>query len=585
MLKLLAGELVEDSGRISRQPGLRVSLLSQEVESGFKGRVYDVVAGGLGDALRLISMHHDISERLMTGDHKPDLIQELEKVEEGLEAAGGWQTKQRIDSVLSRLQLDADQEFEELSGGLKRRVMLGRALASDPDLLLLDEPTNHLDIRSIAWLEEFLLNARCTILFITHDRFLLKKIATRILDLDRGTLRSWPGNYDKYLQRREEVLAVEAEQHAKFDKKLSREETWIRQGIKARRTRNQGRVRALLALREQRQARRQLSGKGKMEVQEAARSGRLVAQVKNISYRYGATPVVHDFSATILRGDKIGLIGPNGCGKTTLLSLLLGHLEPMTGSVRLGTNLQPAYFDQMRSQLDPEKSVGENVGEGKDTVVINNRSRHIVGYLRDFLFAPERIGSPVKTLSGGERNRLLLAKLFAQPANILVLDEPTNDLDIETLELLEELLLDYHGTVMLVSHDRAFINNVVTSTMVFEDDGNIREYAGGYDDWLRQRPVIEKKVEVRQAADKKKESPPCRKRRLTFKEKQQLEMLPHRIEELEAEQQKLYDKLADPAFYQQSGEETAGLKNRLAKLAEELETSYARWEELESVEK
>lgn len=558
MLKVLAGILPPDSGRLILQPGHKTGLLSQEVQPGLSGTVYDVVAGGLGESAA-------IQDALETGD--------------------GWQARQQISVVLTRLQLDAACQFADLSGGLKRRVMLARALVCAPDLLLLDEPTNHLDIESITWLEDFLLASARTLLFVTHDRLLLKKLASRILDLDRGCLTSWPGNYDRYLQRKDALLTVQAEQQGKFDKKLSQEEAWVRQGIKARRTRNQGRVRALQALRDKRRARREQPGKVHLQLQEAESSGQLVVRAENISYRYGGTAVIENFSTTILRGDKIGIIGPNGCGKTTLLKLLLGRLEPDQGAIRPGSRLQAIYFDQLRQQLDEEKTIGENVSDGHDTVIFNGRSRHITSYLKDFLFTPDQVRAPVSVLSGGERNRLLLARLFTRPANILVLDEPTNDLDVETLELLEELLLDFQGTVLLVSHDRVFLNNVVTSTLVFEGGGQIQEYAGGYDDWLLQRQPQAAAAPAKPAPKKEKaraaagEGP----RKLTFREKRELAELPQRIESMEAEQQALYQTLADPAFYQQRGAGTAGINNRLAELEAALLVAYQQWEKLETL--
>jgi ATP-binding cassette subfamily F protein uup len=581
LLKLLAGKLTADAGRDIRSPTLKTALLSQEVPNSISGTVYDVVAAGLGKLHELLARHHSITSQLAESGNSR-LLEELEEIQHELDTAGGWQAQQQVETILSKLQLDADRQFADLSGGLKRRVMLARALVCRPDLLLLDEPTNHLDIDSITWLEEFLPRAECTLLFITHDRALLKKLATRIIDLDRGQLTSWPGNYDKYLQGKEDFLATEATHNQKFDKKLSQEEAWIRQGIKARRTRNQGRVRALLSLRQERRARRQVVDKSKMEIHKGESSGKLVVQAKNISYQYDNQQVVNNLSTTVLRGDKIGIIGPNGCGKTPLLKLLLGHLQPQQGTIRLGANLQPAYFDQLRAQLDDRKTVGENVADGKEIVTINGHNRHIIGYLKDFLFTPDRVRSPVSVLSGGERNRLLLAKLFTRPANILVLDEPTNDLDVETLELLEELLLEYQGTLLLVSHDRAFLNNVVTSTLVFEGNGRVIEYAGGYDDWLQQRQPQEKSAKP---APRKEKTKPKSKgpRKLTFKEKRELEELPHRIEEMEKEQQELYDTLADPTFYQEKGEQTAEINNRLAELEKALAGAYQYWEELESI--
>ncbi|MFC1843960.1 ATP-binding cassette domain-containing protein, partial [Thermodesulfobacteriota bacterium] len=493
LMRLIAGEQPQDSGRIIKQQGVKIARLDQEVEGSLDGTVYHVVSGGLGEFMALLDRHYNVSSRLAV-DHSESLLAELADVEHEMETSGVWQVRQQIETVLSRLQLDADRDFAELSGGMKRRVLLARALVCDPDLLLLDEPTNHLDIESITWLEEFLLASSCTLLFVTHDRELLKKLATRILDLERGSISSWPGDYDTYLRRKEEMLAAENGQHARFDKKLAKEEAWVRQGLKARRTRNEGRVRALIEMRRQHQARRQQVGNVRMEITEAGISGKLVAVLKDVKHGFGSTPVISNLSTTVLRGDRIGIIGPNGAGKTTLLRLLLGELNPDMGQIRLGTNLLPVYFDQQRDQLDAAKTVIDNLGDGSDFVEINGRNRHIIGYLHDFLFTADRARSPVSILSGGERNRLLLAKLFARPSNVLVLDEPTNDLDIETLELLEQLLMEYSGTVLLVSHDRAFLNNVVTSTLVFEGKGRVQEYAGGYDDWLLQSSAHQKKT-------------------------------------------------------------------------------------------
>jgi len=583
LMRLIAGEQPPDSGRIIRQQGVKIARLDQEVPGTLEGTVYSVVAGGVGKFMALLERHHEVSSRL-AGDGTTSVLAELAAVEHEMETAGVWQVRQQIETVLSRLQLEADSDFSELSGGMKRRVMLARALACQPDLLLLDEPTNHLDIESITWLEEFLLSSSYTLLFVTHDRDLLKKLATRILDLERGSLSSWPGDYTTYLRRKEEMLAAENSQQARFDKKLAQEETWIRQGIKARRTRNEGRVRALVELRRQYQARRQQVGNVRMEITTAGLSGKLVAVLKDVSHSFRDNRVIRDLSITVLRGDRIGVIGPNGAGKTTLLRLLLGELAPGTGQVKLGTNLQPVYFDQQRAQLDPAKTVIDNLGDGSDFVEVNGRRRHIIGYLRDFLFTPDRARSPVSILSGGERNRLLLAKLFARPSNILVLDEPTNDLDIETLELLEDLLLEYSGTVLVVSHDRAFLNNVVTSTLVFEGEGRVQEYAGGYDDWLRQRPAPEKKEAPARKEQKERFKPrPTGPRKLTFKETRELEELPGRIETMEQEQQQLLEIMADGALYRDDGKTAAKAGFRLTELEKLLAEAYDRWEELETV--
>ena len=583
LMKLIAGEIKPDDGRVFRQQGLTVARLRQEVPGDLSGKVYDVVAGGIGELLSILARHHSVVSRMGEGGDA-ELLDELAVVEEEMAHAGAWQAQQRIEMALSRLGLDGDQEFSSLSGGMKRRVLLARALVSEPDLLLLDEPTNHLDLAAISWLEEFLLNCRCALLFVTHDRELLKKIATRIIDLERGRVTSWPGNYATYLRRKDEILAEEAGHNAKFDKKLAQEEIWIRKGIKARRTRNEGRVRELMDLRRQRQARREQLGKARMDIAESGLSGKLVAVLKNVGFGYEGQAIIDNFSTTVMRGDKVGIIGPNGVGKTTLLRLMLGDLSPDSGEIKLGTNLQPVYFDQQRAQLDPERTVIDNLGDGNDTIEIDGRRRHLIGYLGDFLFSPDRARSPVRILSGGERNRLLLAKLFAKPSNVLVLDEPTNDLDMETLELLEELLLAYQGTVLLVSHDRAFLNNVVTSTIVFEGNGKLQEYAGGYDDWLCQRSAEaspEKPVK-KEVVGKSRQATATTPRKLSFKEERELGELPETIEGLEVEQRTLYDNLADQSFYQGHGKAIAEAKTRLEELETILATAYSRWEELEA---
>jgi ATP-binding cassette subfamily F protein uup len=584
-MRVITGEVKPDSGMVVFQQGLRTSLLTQEVPSDITGSVFDVVSGAFGEQGRLLADYHHISGRL-SHDHSEKLMTELEDVQHRFEAAGGWQMQQKVDEILTRLQLPEDAEFSRLSGGLKRRVLLARALAGQPDLLLLDEPTNHLDIVSIAWLEEFLLSFGGTLLFVTHDRALLQKLATRIIDLDRGRLTSWPGSYLSYLELKQAALESEAVENAKFDKKLAAEEVWIRQGVKARRTRNEGRVRALKELRRVRSERREKIGAANIQVQEAERTGKLVVEAQSVSFGYGGATVINGLSTTIIRGDKIGIIGPNGSGKTTLLKLLLGELPPQQGTIKLGTNIEAAYLDQHRAQLEDEKTVADNVANGSDHVTINGNRRHIIGYLQDFLFPPSRSRSPVKVLSGGERNRLLLAKLFTNPSNVLVLDEPTNDLDIETLDLLEELLMDYRGTVLLVSHDRAFINNVVTSTLVFEGEGRVTEYVGGYDDWLRQsRNRKDEAAAPLRTEEKKEQQRPvaAKQRKLSFKEQKELDELPQRLGELEAEQQKLQADLADPAFYRDSGDRVSEVKARLEEMERELAAAYARWEELEAV--
>jgi len=579
LLKVLTGEVAVDAGLIERQQGIRVARLEQEVPVHLTGKIYDVVAEGAAAYLHL-KEYQQLSSELQAKD-EPALWDRLHELQHQLDTSQGWQLEQKAHTVISRLSLDASADFEQLSGGLKRRVLLARALVQEPDILLLDEPTNHLDIDSISWLEEFLVRDGMTLLFITHDRMFLQKLATRIIELDRGRLLDFPGDFASYLQRKEAFLEAEARQEALFDKRLAQEEVWIRQGIKARRTRNEGRVRALEKMRESYQARRQQVGKVNIQLQEAERSGKLVIEAKQVSYAYNNKSIIKHFSTNIMLGDKIGIIGANGAGKTTLLRLLLGDLQPQEGQIRQGTRLEVAYFDQLRSQLDDTKSVLENVGGGSDSVTINGKSKHIISYLQDFLFTPERARCPIGYLSGGERNRLLLAKLFTRPFNVLVMDEPTNDLDVETLELLEEILLEYPGTLLLVSHDRAFLNNVVTSTLVFEGDGKVAEYVGGYDDWLRQRPVATELAKPVQEKVKTTSQALVSPRKLSFKEKKELEELPKRLEQSETEQQKLLQQMAAPGFYKNTGEEITKANERLAELEQQIADLYKRWEELE----
>jgi ATP-binding cassette subfamily F protein uup len=579
LLGLLAGRLQPDSGVIERRQGVRVSSLPQEVPRQLPGTVFEVVAGGLGDIGEHLIRYHRLSRRAEEGGD--GMLAELLEAQQAVDGVGGWERQQQVIQILSRLKLEADGPVASLSGGVKRRVLLARALAAEPDILLLDEPTNHLDIESIAWLEDFLLRSGITLLFITHDRAFLRALATRIVELDRGRLYDFACDYDTFVQRRDEQLQAEEQSWERFDRKLAEEEAWIRRGIKARRTRNEGRVRALLKMREEYRRRRGPTGTARLQLEEAQRSGRLVAEVENLTFGYGGEPVIRDFSTTILRGDRIGVIGPNGVGKTTLLKLLLGELTPQEGGVRLGTNLEVVYFDQLREQLDPHLTVQQNLSGDQDTVLIGDRQRHVYGYLQDFLFTPERARTPVRILSGGERNRLLLAKLFTRSANVLVLDEPTNDLDLETLDLLEELLAEYRGTLFLVSHDRAFLNRVVTSTLVFEGNGRVADYVGGYDDWLRQRPEEPKPVAAAKPARARPERE--RPRKLSFRERGELEELPARIESLEGELAVLHEKLADPELYRERGEAVAGMRQRLAEVEKELESCFARWQELETL--
>ncbi len=566
LLKLVYGDLSPENGTISRQQNLRLAYLPQEVPQGLAGTIAEIIASGL--------------EAAVTAGTGPDEL---------------WQRQIQVEQVLSRMDLDPHLSFDTLSAGMKRRVLLARGLVRSPDLLLLDEPTNHLDIDSISWLEDFLIRWGGTLLFVTHDREFLQRLATRIVELDRGRLFDWASNYQTFLQRKEGILSAEQDQNAVFDKKLAQEEQWIRRGTEARRTRNEGRVRALKRLRDIRQERREQPGKVRMQIQEERRSGMLVIDAEGINFDYHGQTIVRDFSTTIQRGSKIGIIGPNGSGKTTLLRILMGELAPQSGSVRLGTNIEVAYFDQLRSQINETQSVLDNVGQGRDTITINGKARNLVGYLEDFLFTRDRVHAPVSALSGGERNRLLLARLFARPANLLIMDEPTNDLDIETLEMLEDLLLEYSGTLLLVSHDRAFLNNLVTSTLVMDDTGKVEEFVGGYDDWRSQ--ILAEKATPPTTAQRKgpvaarpSEAPAALEapRKLSYKEQRALEAdrnelseLPGLIERLEAEQEQLTAAMADPAFYQQPDTVITQGANRHRELEEELARAFERWAELE----
>jgi ATP-binding cassette subfamily F protein uup len=581
LFKILAGQLTAEEGTVQRQQELRTALLDQQVvEIDDQDTVFDVIASGLPECGRLLQRFHHLSLELSESSDSNQLA-ELETIQHQLETNGGWSLQQRVTTAVSRFGLDAESLFNTLSGGQKRRALLAQALVTEPDLLLLDEPTNHLDIASIEWLEQFLLGYRGTLMFVSHDRQFVQSMATRIIDLDRGQLTDWPGDYSKYVAGKEAWLENEANEAAEFDKKLAKEETWIRQGIKARRTRNEGRVRVLKKLREEQRQRRNRSGSAKFHELEQSRSGKLVIEAKDACLSYYTQPIIKSFSTTILRGDKIGILGPNGCGKSTLLKLLLGELKPDTGSIRLGSNLTIAYFDQMRSQLDRNKSVIDNLADGREKITINGHERHVISYLQDFLFSPERTRTPVKALSGGESNRLLLAKLFSKPANLLVLDEPTNDLDVDTLELLEGLLVEYKGTLLLVSHDRIFLDNVVTSTLVFDNQGQIREYIGGYQDWLRQRPS-KSETATRATANKTESSQQkASTKKLAYKDQRELTELPARIEKLEQQQSELHLKLSDPIFYQNNSDKVASFKDQLTHLETELASAYARWEALE----
>jgi ATP-binding cassette subfamily F protein uup len=564
LLKILSGELPPDSGSVWRQPGLRLARLEQDVPLSANRSVFDVVADG--------HTHH-------------------------LEADEEWLREHHVDLVLSRLGLPGDAIVDTLSGGWRRRVLLARALVGQPDLLLLDEPTNHLDVDAIIWLEDFLASYAGAVVFVTHDRTFLQRLATRIVELDRGQLTSWPGDYATYLRRKDEALSNEAAEQERFDKKLAEEEVWLRQGIKARRTRNEGRVRALMAMRAERAARREQMGAVRMQAEQADPSGKLVFEARHVSKTYEGAVVIQDFSARITRGDRIGLIGPNGVGKTTLLRVLLGELEPDAGDVRRGANVEIAYYDQQRERLDPERTVFDTVGEGNDTVTANGRTRHVHAYLRDFLFSRERANSPVKALSGGERNRLLLARLFTRPANVLVLDEPTNDLDLETLELLEDELVEWPGTLLLVSHDRAFLDNVVTSTFVFEGDGQVQEYVGGYEDWLRQRRRGVRSVRLQPDVVRGRQPDAARgsqpdaaaaatatttRKKLSYKEQREIDALPSRIEALEAEQRELRARIASPEFYKEARTAIDAALGRADGIEQEITEAYARWDELDA---
>jgi ABC transport system ATP-binding/permease protein len=588
LLRIVSGDQAPDAGSIWKQPRMRLALLVQDVPLSADRPVFDVVAEGLGDLSDLVSRYHHAAVEV--AEHgTPSLLERLGDLQHELEERDGWRLEQRVELILSRLKLPTEAIVDTLSGGWRRRVLLARALVSQPDLLLLDEPTNHLDLDAIAWLETFLADYPGAVVFVTHDRAFLRRLATRIVELDRGELTSWPGDYETFLRKKEAWLANENLQQEKFDKRLAGEEAWLRQGVKARRTRNEGRVKALMAMRAERAARRELTGSARIQVELADQSGRLVFEARHIRKSFEANAVIADFSTRILRGDRIGLIGPNGAGKTTLLRLLLGEVEPDSGEALRGVNVQIAYYDQQREQLNPELTVFDTIGEGSETITINGRPRHVNGYLRDFLFPPERARSPVKALSGGERNRLLLARLFTRPANVLVLDEPTNDLDLETLELLESQLAEFPGTLLLVSHDRAFLDNVVTSTLVFEGEGRVQEYAGGYEDWLRQRPPVvlpavqkfrdTETIVVGAAPDAAR---PGVKKKLSYNEQRELERLPGRIADLEAEQESLNRRVAHPEFYREPAGEIQRTLARTDQVQLELIELYTAWDDLDS---
>lgn len=590
LLKLIEGSLLPDSGEVSVQNGLTVSMLAQDVPMS-SGKVADIVAEGAGEAAAVLKAYHEASDACVLGDM--EACDRMGSLQHKLDQLDGWALENKVNTILGKMELDPNADLADLSGGRKRRVLLARALLTQPDVLLLDEPTNHLDVESIEWLEKFLLDQNnLTLLFISHDRSFVDRLATRIVELDRGILRSYEGNYSRYLDLKAQQLEAEEKQNALFEKKLAEEEAWIRQGIKARRTRNEGRVRALKALREESKARRFQQGKVNMGVQEAQRSGKLVFDIEHLSVSYDGQTLIRDFSAIVMRGDRIGLVGDNSVGKTTLINAILGEVQH-EGVVKTGTQLEIAYFDQLRNQLDLEKSVSENVSEGSDFVDVNGQRRHILSYLQDFLFSPERARTPVKALSGGERNRVLLAKLLLKPSNLIVMDEPTNDLDMVTLELLEEMLSEYKGTLLLISHDRAFMDNVVTSTWVFDGKGGIAEYIGGYQDYLIQRPnerVVDQKGDVKKAqakaeAEKNAAQTNVKKVKLSYKDQRELEQLPAEIEKLENEQAELSDKLADGSWFVTDADAATKASQRLAEIEELLLEKLERWDELEQMSK
>jgi len=590
LLKVLDGQVQLDDGEINQVGDLKVSRLEQDPPKGAEGSVFDYVANGIPDIANLLIEYHHVSEQMQT-DYSESVLNKFEKLSSRIEAQDGWRFESRIKLVLAQLELTPDMRLEKLSGGWLRKVALAKALVSEPDLLLLDEPTNHLDMNSVIWLEQFLKDFKGGIVFISHDRAFIRSIATRILDLDRGKLISYPGNYEKYLEQKAHDLKVEEAQNALFDKKLAEEEAWIRQGIKARRTRNEGRVRALKALRVERKQRVEQVGKADFNIETADRSGKLVFEAKNLKHAFKDKPIVNDFSTLVMRGDRVGLIGPNGVGKTTLLKLLFGQLEAVSGSVKQGVNLEVAYFDQYREKLDEEATVQDNVAEGKQEVMMGGRSRHVLGYLQDFLFPPARARTPVKALSGGEKNRLLLAKLFLKPSNVLVLDEPTNDLDIETLELLEDIINQYQGTILIVSHDREFIDNTCNSVWAFSGDGEVIDIIGGYTDYQdykaeldEKRKQLEKQQVAQAVKEVKKEKTNNRSSKLSYKLKLELEQLPSKVEALELALEEQQALVNDPEFFKRPQQETQAALNQLAETESELETAYARWEELEELQ-
>lgn len=592
LMKVLAGEIQMDDGKFQITQDVVVSRLEQDPPRNESGTVYDYVAGGLAEIGQQLKIYHDLLD-LVAVDPSEKNINQLARVQEQLDHANAWRFDDRVSHVLAALQLNAETKLTDLSGGWQRKAALAKALVCDPDVLLLDEPTNHLDVTTIEWLETFLKDFRGSIIFISHDRAFIKAMATRIVDLDRGKLASFPGDYENYLVEKEEMLRVEEMQNAEFDKKLAQEEVWIRQGIKARRTRNEGRVRALKKLREERQNRVEVQGKAKIQIDDASRSGKIVFEAKNIHFAFDGKTIVDDFSFNIMRGDRIALIGPNGCGKSTVLKLLLGQLSPDAGLLHCGTKLEVAYFDQYREILDPEKTVIDNLADGKQEVTVGGRDRHALSYLQDFLFSPKRARTPVKALSGGEKNRLLLARIFLKANNLLILDEPTNDLDIETLELLEELLANYQGTLLLVSHDRQFVDNTVTTSWIFEGEGRIEEFVGGYHDAQQQRSqaILAREIETKQSPKTKvvedtSKTTPVKNtsKKLSYKLQRELEALPARLEQLEIDIETLQEQVNSADFFSQPVEKTQPVLDKLTALEQELEIAFERWEELEAMQ-
>ncbi len=587
LFRLISGQIEPDDGEIWRKDGLHISCLDQEVPAATSDTIFEAVASGLGDLGRLLSDYHSVSHQVVATD--PVSLDRMSSLQQRIDATDGWNINHKVETVLSRLSLPADKHIADCSGGIRRQVMLAQALVSDPGLLLLDEPTNHMDIAAINWLEGYLAAFQGALVFITHDRTLLRHLATRIIELDRGNLTSFPGDYAYYQRKKEVLIEIETRANEKFDKKVAAHEAWIRQGIKARRTRNEGRVKTLQAMRRERSQRQMMPGRVSLDVDGSDVSGKRVADLEHVNFQYGDHLVIRDLSTRIMRGDRVGIIGPNGCGKSTLLRLILGELNSDSGRIIMGSRLQMAYFDQQRMRLDANKTVRENVSEGNDHILVRGRSRHVISYLKDFLFPPERVDSPVNSLSGGERNRLLLAKMFTQPANIMILDEPTNDLDVDTLELLEELLIEFDGTVLLVSHDRTFLDNVVTSTLVFEGDGTVEQYVGGYEDWLRQKKTSLAKERpavggLRQDAKRRhsEDRHSAGGKKLSYKEQRELDGIPAFIEALEQEQHQLTEKVSHAEFYQQDRDIITATLGRLHQIRDELSEAYERWDYLDA---